>query len=123
MLLRLLNRLDDSTGGRVPVDGSPIGEADVLALRRRVVLVGQRPVLLTASVAAELRVGHGDLATEDADRLLVTVGLPAHYRRRSTSDLSGGQVQRLCQARARWHRKGCWRSRPATWIPRARSMP
>ena len=46
-LLRVLNRLEDPTAGRALLDGRPIGEMDVLGLRRRVGLVAQRPVLLT----------------------------------------------------------------------------
>ena len=61
-LLRLLNRLDEPTTGRVLLDGAPITELDVLALRRRVGLVAQRPVLLTGQVAHEIRVGRPDPA-------------------------------------------------------------
>lgn len=47
-LLRLLNRLAEPTGGRVLLDGRPLAELDVLALRRRVGLAA-----LTASRLAE----------------------------------------------------------------------
>jgi putative ABC transport system ATP-binding protein len=42
-LLRVLNRLQDPTEGRVLLDGTPIDYMDVLGLRRRVGLVAQRP--------------------------------------------------------------------------------
>lgn len=45
-LLRLLNRLAEPTTGRITLDGVPIAELDVSALRRRVGLVAQAPVLL-----------------------------------------------------------------------------
>lgn len=56
-LLRLLNRFAEPDGGRILLDGRPIRELDVLALRRQVVLVPQRPTLLTEFVRDELRVG------------------------------------------------------------------
>jgi len=99
-LLRVLNRLEDPTEGRVLLDGRPIGEMDVPALRRRVGLVAQQPVLLTDRVADELRVGRHDLATEQSLTLLQRVGLPVDFATRATAELSGGEAQRLCLARA-----------------------
>jgi UDP-glucose/iron transport system ATP-binding protein len=99
-LLRVLNRLQDPTAGRVLVDGKPINEMDVLALRRRVGLVAQQPVLLTERVAEELRVGRGDLSTERSLALLQRVGLSTDFAARDTAELSGGEAQRLCLARA-----------------------
>ena len=99
-LLRVLNRLEDPTAGRVLLDGKPIGEMDVPGLRRRVGLVAQRPVLLTDRVADELRVGRRDLSAEQSLALLQRVGLPADFAARGTAELSGGEAQRLCLARA-----------------------
>ncbi|MDA2809875.1 ATP-binding cassette domain-containing protein [Nocardiopsis sp. RSe5-2] len=99
-LLRLLNRLADPTRGHLAFNGRPLHEFDVLALRRRVVLVAQHPVLLTDDVAAELRVGRPDLDPADAADLLGRVGLPEELLHRPTAGLSGGQAQRLCLARA-----------------------
>src|SRR4051812_30080818 len=45
-LLRLLDRLEEPTTGRITFHGAPLSSYDVLALRRRVGLVQQRPVLL-----------------------------------------------------------------------------
>jgi putative ABC transport system ATP-binding protein len=62
-LLRLLNRLDEPDAGRVCLDGRALPGLDVLTLRRRVALVAQAPVLLTASVLEELRAAqpaHGE---------------------------------------------------------------
>ena len=99
-LLRVLNRLEEPTDGRVLLDGRPIGEIDVLELRRRVGLVAQQPVLLTDRVADELRVGRRDLSAELSLALLQRVGLPAEFAARDTAELSGGEAQRLCLARA-----------------------
>jgi len=99
-LLRLLNRLDDPSSGRVLLDGTPLTELDVLTLRRRVGLVAQRPVSLADRVVDDVRVGHPSLREEGVRELLARVGLPADFARRPTSELSGGEAQRVCLARA-----------------------
>jgi putative ABC transport system ATP-binding protein len=99
-LLRLLNRLEEPTTGRILLDDTPITQADVLALRRRVGLVPQRPVLLTDRVTDELRVGYADLPAEQTAALLERVGLSDTFAQRRTAELSGGEAQRLCLARA-----------------------
>src|SRR5258708_13656210 len=78
-LLRVLNRLEDPTEGRVLLDGKPIGEMDVPALRRRVGLVAQQPVLLTDRLTDELRVGRHDLSFQQPSPLLHRVGLPVGF--------------------------------------------
>jgi putative ABC transport system ATP-binding protein len=99
-LLRLLNRLAEPTTGRITLDSVPLAELDVLALRRRVGLVAQAPVLLTDRVIDELRVGRRDLPESGAVELLARVGLAPGFTERATAELSGGEVQRLCLARA-----------------------
>jgi putative ABC transport system ATP-binding protein len=99
-LLRVLNRLEDPTEGRVLLGGTPIGELDAPTLRRRVGLVAQRPVLVTDRVADELRVGRRDLSAEQSSTLLQRVGLRTEFAARRTAELSGGEAQRLCLARA-----------------------
>jgi len=99
-LLRLFNRLDDPSSGEIRLCGTPLPGLDVLALRRRVGLVGQRPVLVAATVREELRVGRPKLADTAAEELLAKVGLPAGMLGRETAGLSGGEGQRVCLARA-----------------------
>ena len=99
-LLRLLNRLEDPDADRVCLDGRPLPDLDVLALRRRVALVAQAPVLLTGQVLDELRAGQPALAEQDAAGLLEQVSLPPTMLGRGTAGLSGGEAQRLCLARA-----------------------
>ena len=98
-LLRLFNRLDDPSEGTILLDGAPLDSLDVLALRRRVGLVGQRPVLVTESVPEELRVGAPELTDEQALELLRRVGLGEDFYERPTQGLSGGEGQRVCLAR------------------------
>jgi UDP-glucose/iron transport system ATP-binding protein len=99
-LLRLLNRLEEPDTGRVCLDGRPLPDLDVLALRRRVALVGQAPVLLTGQVLDELRAGQPGLDQDEAAGLLDQAGLPPAMLTRGTAGLSGGEAQRLCLARA-----------------------
>lgn len=99
-LLRLLNRLAEPTAGRITLDDVPLAELDVLALRRRVGLVAQAPVLLTDRVLDEVRVGRHDLPEAGVVELLGRVGLAPWFAERATTELSGGEVQRLCLARA-----------------------
>ncbi|WP_432850600.1 ABC transporter ATP-binding protein [Amycolatopsis sp. CA-161197] len=99
-LLRLLNRLEDPSTGQILLEGVALTELDVLALRRRVGLVAQRPVLLTDLVADDLRVGRPELSDNAIRDLLAQVGLPAGFAQRRTSALSGGEAQRVCLARA-----------------------
>lgn len=98
-LLRLLNRLDEPSGGKILLDDIPITRFPAPDLRRRVGLVPQRPTLLTDIVADEIRVGRADLASDRIDTLLARVGLP-DFRDRRCLELSGGQAQRVCLARA-----------------------
>src|SRR5437764_1384290 len=92
-LLRLLNRLVEPTAGRILLDGVPLPALEVLALRRRVGLVAQHPVLLADRVADDLRVGRPQLDDGRVAELLARVGLPAGFDQRRTAGLSGGEAQ------------------------------
>lgn len=99
-LLRLLNRLEDPTTGRLFFHEQPIAGYHVLELRRRVGLVQQTPVLLADSVLADLRVAAPRLTPGGACELLARVGLAGEFSTRATDELSGGEAQRVCLARA-----------------------
>ncbi len=99
-LLRLLNRLTEPTTGTVALHEAELPSYDVLALRRRVGMLQQAPVLLEGSVLADLRVGRQTLTAGEAGELLARVGLSPEFVDRSTEGLSGGEAQRLCLARA-----------------------
>jgi putative ABC transport system ATP-binding protein len=99
-LLRVLNRLEEPTRGRVLLDGIDLAAMDVLALRRRVGLVAQRPAALTDRVSDELRVGRQELSGRELTELLARVGLGAEFAGRTMRELSGGEAQRICLARA-----------------------
>jgi putative ABC transport system ATP-binding protein len=100
-LLRLLNRLAEPTSGRVLFRGTDVRDLDVLELRRRAVLVPQRATALTHEAFAEVRVAAPALDDASVATLLRRVALdPDELRGRLPSSLSGGELQRLCLARA-----------------------
>jgi putative ABC transport system ATP-binding protein len=97
MLLRLCNRLDIPTAGRVLFYGRDVASLDPLRLRREVGMVFQRPVLFGGTVADNLRVADPGA---DIERLLGEVHLDSALAGREAATLSGGEAQRLCLARA-----------------------
>lgn len=100
--LRLLNRLDEPTGGTVLLDGLDYQAIPPRALRRRVGMVMQMAYLFAGTVAANIAFGPRqcgkELSTEQIAALLERVGLPG-YHDRDVSDLSGGEAQRVSVAR------------------------
>ncbi len=99
-LLRLLDRLDDPIAGSIGLDGAPLAELDPIALRRRVAMVFQRPPLFDGDVLANLCVARPDLNAAVAAEVVGRVGLDAELLGRDARDLSGGEAQRMCFARA-----------------------
>ena len=100
--LRLLNRLDEPTGGTVRLKGQDYREMAPRELRRRVGMVMQMAYLFPGTIAANIAFGpwqRGErLAAEQIDALLERVGLPG-YQERDVSNLSGGEAQRVSVAR------------------------
>jgi putative ABC transport system ATP-binding protein len=98
--LRLLNRFEEPSSGAVLLAGRRLDSYEVLKLRRRVTLLQQMPTLVTDTVQDELRVGCPELGDAGAERLLDQVGLQRSMLHRETAQLSGGEAQRVCLARA-----------------------
>jgi putative ABC transport system ATP-binding protein len=100
--MRLLNRLDEPTGGTVLIDGRDYRELEPRDLRRRVGMVMQSANLFPGTVAANVAFGPRQRGEEfPSDRmeaLLARVGLPG-YQERDVSNLSGGEGQRVSLAR------------------------
>ena len=105
-LLRLLNRLEDPTTGSLRFHGTPYGQVSAIALRRRVAMVFQVPVLFPGNVGdnlcTALRLQHRDDRVDEAEltRLLELVELDGAMLTRDAAALSVGQKQRVCIARA-----------------------
>ena len=100
--LRLLNRLDEPTGGTVLLDGADYRAIAPRDLRRRVGMVMQTAYLFPGSVAANIAFGprqRGEaLSAEQIDALLARVGLSG-FAARDVGALSGGEAQRVSLAR------------------------
>lgn len=99
-LLRLCNRLEVPTRGRVLFRGVDLATLDPLAHRRRVGMVFQQPTPFGGTVRDNLRVaapGADDGAMIDA---LARAQLGAEFLDRRAGELSGGESQRACLARA-----------------------
>ncbi|WP_411390868.1 methionine ABC transporter ATP-binding protein [Pseudomonas sp. MPB23] len=109
-LLRLINRLEQPSGGQINVDGEEVTALDANGLRRfrqQVGMIFQHFNLLASktvadNVALPLTLA-GELSRKDIDRrvaeLLARVGLSDHAKK-YPAQLSGGQKQRVGIARA-----------------------
>ena len=108
-LLRLPVRLDDPDTGTVAYGGTDLRTVLLDEVRGRIAYVAQRPVLLSGTVADNLRLGR-DLDDEALHEACRTAGIhdqlsamPDGYATElgeGGAALSGGQVQRLAIARA-----------------------
>ena len=109
-VLQLLLRYYDPDGGAITLDGVELKKADPKAVRRRIALVPQDPVIFAASVAENVRYGRPEAsdaevlaackaayASEFIERL--PEGMNSFLGERGVR-LSGGQRQRLSIARA-----------------------
>ena len=100
--LRLLNRLDEPTGGTVLLDGQDYREIAPRELRRRVGMVMQTAYLFPGTVTTNIAFGPRQcgksLTVEQIAALLDRVGLPG-YQDRDVGNLSGGEAQRVSVAR------------------------
>lgn len=101
-VLRVLNRLDDPSSGRILIGGADITDLDVQELRRRMGMVFQVPVMFEGTVRSNLaRAEEFCKGREclDVDGLMTLVDLPESYLDRIASDLSVGEQQRVQLAR------------------------
>ena len=109
-LVDLVPRLFDATAGTVLVDGVDVRELDPDVLWSRVGYVPQKPYLFSGTVASNLRYGRPD-ATDDELWEALEIAQAADFVRampdgidspitQGGSNVSGGQRQRLCIARA-----------------------
>jgi putative ABC transport system ATP-binding protein len=105
-LLRLLNRLDEPTGGLVQYRGGALDELPVRSLRRRVGFVFQAPVMFAGTVRdnlVEAAALSGDLERDLEGRLRTAMDraeLEPELLDRPGDRLSVGQQQRVNLARA-----------------------
>ena len=109
-LIQLISRLYDATEGVVKVGGRNVREYDLDTLRNQVAVVLQKNVLFSGTIKENLRWGDKNATDEEmkaacelaqADEFIMR--LPKQYDtyiEQGGSNVSGGQKQRLCIARA-----------------------
>lgn len=106
----LLLRFYDVTEGQILVDGIDVREADQHALREKIGYVPQKGVLLSGTIASNLRYGRAD-ATDDELETAAEVAQAKNFIEEKSerfdseiaqggTNVSGGQKQRLSIARA-----------------------
>lgn len=106
--LKMINRLEESTSGRIRVNGRDIRSVDPVQLRRGIGYVIQEIALWPHMSVAEnigivprLLGWHSGRIDARVDELLALAGLdPAKFRHRLPDQLSGGQKQRIGVLRA-----------------------
>ncbi len=109
-LIQLIPRLYDATDGEVFVGGKNVKEYDLDALRKEVSVVLQKNVLFSGTIKENLRWGNPDASDEELVRVCKLAqahefiesfpdGYDTHIEQGGTN-VSGGQKQRLCIARA-----------------------
>ena len=109
-LIQLISRLYDVTEGSVTVGGVDVREYDMEALRNQVAVVLQKNILFSGTVKENLRWGDPNATDEElieackqAQAHDFIVAHPDGYDRyieQGGANVSGGQKQRLCIARA-----------------------
>ena len=109
-LVQLIPRLYDATGGCVKVGGVDVRDYDLKALRDQVAMVLQKNVLFAGSIKDNLRWGNPNATDEEMEHAcrlacahdFITSfpdGYDTHIEQ-GGKNVSGGQKQRLCIARA-----------------------
>jgi ATP-binding cassette subfamily B protein len=109
-LVNLISRLYDVSGGCVKVGGVDVRQYDLETLRNQVSVVLQKNVLFSGTILDNLRWGDENATEEEcmeacrlacADEFIERMPEGYHtYIEQGGSNVSGGQKQRLCIARA-----------------------
>jgi ATP-binding cassette subfamily B multidrug efflux pump len=109
-MLNLIPRLYDAQGGSITIDGVPVSDLDRRQIAHLVGLVPQKPYLFSGTIASNLRFGRPDASDDELWRAL-QIAQGDHFVRakekglderisQGGTNVSGGQRQRLCIARA-----------------------
>ena len=106
----MIPRFYDPQGGRVLIDGHDVREYDLRALRERIALVQQDPVLFRGTIAENIRYGRLGASDEDVREAAIAAHADEFIARlekgyeteigETGSGLSGGERQRMSIARA-----------------------
>ncbi|MFT8708222.1 MAG: ABC transporter ATP-binding protein [Sporolactobacillus sp.] len=109
-LLKLILHFYTADSGQIYYDGQPLNTIDVHALRERIAMVAQAPLLFTGTIAENIRWGKADATDQEVIRAAALAEAdgfinesPLGYASpvgQAGVNLSGGQKQRICLARA-----------------------
>lgn len=109
-LIQLIPRLYDVTQGSVKVAGTDVREYDLEALRKQIAIVLQKNVLFSGTIKDNIKWGNPDATDEEVEEACraaqaheFIMQRPDGYLsmiERGGTNVSGGQKQRLCIARA-----------------------
>ncbi|MCR4675639.1 MAG: ABC transporter ATP-binding protein/permease [Sphaerochaetaceae bacterium] len=109
-LIQLIPRLYDVSEGSVKVGGTDVREYDLDSLRKQIAIVLQKNVLFSGTIRENIRWGKEDATDEEIELACRAAQahefieqLPEGYEtkiERGGTNVSGGQKQRLCIARA-----------------------
>lgn len=109
-LVQLIPRLYDVQGGQVLVGGEDVRDYNVKALREEVAMVLQKNELFSGTIKENLRWGDENATDEDIERVCRLAQADSFiqefpdgydtYIEQGGTNVSGGQKQRLCIARA-----------------------
>lgn len=109
-LVQMIPRLYDVNQGSVKVGGIDVRDYDIESLRNEVAMVLQKNVLFSGTIKDNLRWGNADATDEELERVCKLAqadgfiqSFPDKYNtyiEQGGSNVSGGQKQRLCIARA-----------------------
>lgn len=109
-LIQLICRLYDATEGMVRVGGIDVRDYSMEALRDQVAVVLQKNVLFSGTIRENLRWGNADASDEELERICKLAQADEFIQRfpkkydtyieQGGANVSGGQKQRLCIARA-----------------------
>lgn len=109
-LIQLIPRLYDTTTGTVKVGGIDVRDYDIETLRNEVAIVLQKNVLFSGTIKENLRWGNKEATDEEMVRVCKLAQADGFinefpkkydtYIEQGGTNVSGGQKQRLCIARA-----------------------
>lgn len=109
-LVQLIPRLYDASIGKVLVDGHDVRDYDLWTLRENVSMVLQKNVLFSGTILENLRWGNENATLEEIDKVCEMACCKEFimnfkdgyntYIEQGGTNVSGGQKQRLCIARA-----------------------
>lgn len=112
-LIQLINRLYDPDEGRILIDGHPVSSYALSTLREHIAIIPQNVFLFSTSVYQNISLGNPHITRQSIEKACHLIGLdpiiqkfPKKYQHlisESGANLSAGERQLICLARALVH--------------------